>query len=168
VNDLAHVLDRSHFIASPRSPVGHADRDLRDRQENFPLGAAKFPPPRVLVVDDEALLRWSLAEMLSAAGYEVVEARDGREARLAFADSTHPVAAMLLDLRLPDASGLQLLREARARSMTCPIVLMTAYGSSDTLDAALTSGAVSVLSKPFDLDDMLRLMVRLCPLSPGE
>jgi DNA-binding NtrC family response regulator len=163
---VAHVLDRPHFIASASSPVDHADRTPRQRQEIFPLGAAKFPPPRVLIVDDEALLRWSLAEMLSAAGYEVVEARDGREARLAFADAEHPLHAMLLDLKLPDASGLQLLREARARSMTCPVVLMTAFGSSDTVDAALASGAFSVVSKPFDLDDMLRLVEQLCPLPP--
>lgn len=132
------------------------------------MGATKFPSPRVLVVDDEALLRWSLAEMLSAAGYEVVEARDGREARLVFADSAHAVDAILLDLKLPDASGLQLLREARARSMTCPIVLMTAYGGSDTAGAALAYRAVRVVSKPFDLDDMLRLIEQLCPLPPVQ
>jgi PleD family two-component response regulator len=64
----------------------------------IPLKAAEFHPPRVLVVDDEGLLRWSLSEMLLAAGYETVQARDGREARLAFADDAHPIDVVLLDL----------------------------------------------------------------------
>ncbi len=131
------------------------------------MSAAKIRTPRVLIVDDEALLRWSMAEMLTAAGYEVVEARDGREARSAFADAAG-IDAMVVDLKLPDASGLQLLREARARSISCPIVLMTAYGSPDTVDAALASGACRVVSKPFDLDDMLHLVIQLCPLSTAH
>ena len=72
--------------------------------------------------------------MLAGAGYQVVEARNGREARVAIADEEHPVDVMLVDLRLPDADGLQLVREARRRCLTCPILIMTAYGSADTLE----------------------------------
>ena len=162
---VAHAIERLHFIARQREPGDRTGAGPLDRQEIFPLSAANFPAPRVLVVDDEALLRWSLVEMLSAAGYQVVEACDGREARRALGDTEHPIDAILLDLKLPDTSGLQLLREARAQAIACPIVLMTAYGSPDTLDAALASGAHGVVSKPFDLDDMLRLVVQLCPLS---
>jgi DNA-binding NtrC family response regulator len=134
-------------------------------EPNFPQRAAKIHPPRVLVVDDESLLRWSLAEMLSAGGYDVVEARDGREARLAFSDTARPIDGVLLDLKLPDATGLQLLREARAHCLTCPIIVMTAFGTAETVDAALACGALQVVTKPFDLDDMLRLVRQVCPLS---
>lgn len=163
---LASVLGTPHFSATLRGEVEQAAAQARPDEEIFPLRAAKIPTPRVLIVDDEALLRWSLAEMLSGAGYQVVEARDGREARRAFADADHPIDAMLLDLKLPDANGLQLLQEARRRCLSCPIVIMTAYGASDTVEAAIVSGAHRVVSKPFDLDDMLRLLRQLCPLPP--
>jgi len=160
---LAPMLGSPHFNATLRGRVEDGGGQPAADEEIFPLSAPKFLTPRVLIVDDEALLRWSLAEMLSAAGYEVIEARDGREARRAFADASRPIDAMLLDLKLPDATGLQLLEEARRRCLACPIVIMTAYGTSDTVDAALASGAHRVVSKPFDLDDMLRLMRQLCP-----
>jgi DNA-binding NtrC family response regulator len=131
--------------------------------EIFPLKAAEFHPPRVLVVDDEGLLRWSLSEMLLAAGYETVQARDAREARLAFADDAHPIDVVLLDLKLPDAYGLELIQEARRRCLTCPIIVMTAYGTADTVDAALAAGAMQVISKPFDLDEAVRLVCECCP-----
>jgi DNA-binding NtrC family response regulator len=130
----------------------------------FPLKAAKFHPPRVLVVDDEGLLRWSLSEMLLAAGYETVQARDAREARLAFADDARPIDVVLLDLKLPDAYGLELIQEARRRCLTCPIIVMTAYGTADTVEAAMAAGAMQVISKPFDLDEAVRLVCECCPV----
>jgi DNA-binding NtrC family response regulator len=162
---LAPMLGSPHFNATLRGEVEGGVGQPVSGEEIFPLSAAKILTPRVLIVDDEALLRWSLAEILSGAGYEVIEARDGREARQAFADAGRPIDAMLLDLKLPDASGLQLIEEARRRCLSCPIVLMTAYGTTDTVERALASGAHRVVSKPFDLDDMLRLMRQLCPPS---
>jgi DNA-binding NtrC family response regulator len=160
---LAPMLGSPYFNATFRGGVEDGGTPPLADEEIFPLSAAKILTPRVLIVDDEALLRWSLSEMLSGAGYEVIEARDGREARRAFADASRPIDAMLLDLKLPDASGLQLIEEARRRCLSCPIVLMTAYGTTDTVETALASGAHRVVSKPFDLDDMLRLMRQLCP-----
>lgn len=161
----APYFETPHFTSTLRAGVEAGDAPPGPAEEIFPLRTAKYSAPRVLIVDDEGLLRWSLAEMLSGAGYEVVEARDGREARRAFADAGRPVDAMLVDLTLPDASGLQLLQEARRHCLTCPIVVMTAYGSPDMVEAALASGAHRVVSKPFDLDDMLRLMRHICPLA---
>jgi DNA-binding NtrC family response regulator len=164
---LASLFETPHFTATLRGLVEDGAARARSDEEIFPLSAAKILTPRVLIVDDEALLRWSLAEMLSGAGYQVVEARDGREARRAFADAGHPIDAVLLDLKLPDASGLTLLQEARRRCLTCPIVIMTAYGTSETIETALESGAMHVLSKPFDLDDLLQLLRQLVPLPPN-
>jgi two-component system, NtrC family, nitrogen regulation response regulator GlnG len=128
----------------------------------FPLTSAKYLP-RVLVVDEERLVRWSLCETLTNAGYQVVDAQNGPEAREAIADEDHPIDVMLVDLKLPDGEGLLLVREARRRCLTCPVVVMTAYGSEDTVDAALGAGADHVILKPFDLDDLLRLVRQLCP-----
>jgi two-component system, chemotaxis family, chemotaxis protein CheY len=134
-------------------------------EDIFPLHPAKFLP-RVLVVDDEGLLRWSLAETLVDAGYQVVQAANGCDARAAMANEQHLIDAMLVDLKLPDTDGLQLVREARRRCLTCPIIVMTAYASDDTLESVIAAGAQGVVAKPFDLRDMLRLVHQLCPSTP--
>ena len=133
--------------------------------EIFALYTAKFRP-HVLVVDDEGLLRWSLAEILGDAGYQVAQAANGCEARAAMANERSSIDVMLVDLKLPDTDGLQLVREARRRWLTCPIVAMTAYASADTHESAIAAGAQDVVTKPFDLDDMLRLVRQLCPSMP--
>ena len=133
--------------------------------EIFALHAAEFHP-RVLVVDDEGLLRWSLAEILVDAGYQVAQAANGCEARAAMANERSPIDVMLVDLKLPDTDGLQLVREARRRRLTCPIIVMTAYASADTRESAIAAGAQGLVTKPFDLDDMLRLVRQLCPSTP--
>jgi DNA-binding NtrC family response regulator len=73
------------------------------------------------------------------------------------------VGAVLLDLKLPDTNGLQLLQEARRRCLTCPIIVMTAYGTAEAVESAIASGAHHVVAKPFDLDHMLRLVRQCCP-----
>jgi DNA-binding NtrC family response regulator len=153
-----------HFNAVCGPDLAQYAGDAVAAGQIFPLRSAKILP-RVLVVDDEGLLRWSLAEMLAEAGYQVVEAQNGREARTAIADEEHPIDVMLVDLKLPDVDGLQLVREARRRCLTCPILIMTAYGSAETLDSALGAGAHGVVAKPFDLDDMLRMIRQVCPPS---
>jgi two-component system, NtrC family, response regulator AtoC len=154
-----------HFNAVyGRDLAPHADGPIAEPQI-FPRPSAKILP-RVLVVDDEGLLRWSVAEMLADAGYQVIEARNGRDARTALADDEHPIDVMLVDLQLPDVDGLQLVREARRGCLTCPILVMTAYGSADTLEAVIAAGAHGLIAKPFDLDDMLRAVRQVCPTSP--
>ena len=119
--------------------------------------------PRVLVVADERLVRWSLSEMLTTARYQVVEAENGRQARVAMADEEHPVDVMVVDAKLPDADGLLLVREARRRCVTCPVFFMTADGFADGLGSDLRAGVDHVMVKPFDLDDFLRLVRQVCP-----
>jgi response regulator NasT len=161
-----YPFDLVHFTALDALAAGHRPESARTRPQDFSTDAAEIPAPRVLVADDEALLRWSLAEMLAGAGYEVIEARDGVEARRAFANPSRPLDAMLLDLKLPDTTGLLLIDDARRQKLTCPIVLMTAYGTSDTVRTALDAGVVRVVTKPFDLDDMVRFVREICPLPP--
>jgi two-component system nitrogen regulation response regulator GlnG len=128
----------------------------------FPLTLAKYLP-RVLVVDEERLVRWSLCEMLSGAGYQVIDAQNGREARAAMADEAHRVDVMLVDPKLPDGDGLLLVHEARHGRLPCSVLVMTADGSAESIEAAVTAGADRVILKPFDLDDLLRLVRQVCP-----
>ena len=77
--------------------------------ETFHIAIAEAPRPRVLVVDDEPLIRWSLAEALGERGYSVVEAGTGREAIDEVLASSEPFGVIVLDLRLPDSDNLSLL-----------------------------------------------------------
>lgn len=120
-------------------------------------------PAVVLVVDDEALIRWSVAETLAAEGYQVVEAASAREALARFAETGNGIGLVVLDLRLPDCADLTLLRKIRALAPSCPIILMTAYGTSEILDEARRSGAVGVLGKPFDMTRVVGLVHSALP-----
>jgi DNA-binding NtrC family response regulator len=104
----------------------------------------------VLVVDDEALVRWSIAETLRAGGYDVVEARDADSALRALVEE-RPPDAILLDLLLPDCRDLHLLETFKWLLPATPIILMTAFGTPELVAEARQLGAYAVLEKPFDL-----------------
>ena len=113
---------------------------------------------RILVVDDELLIRWSLGEALTAAGYAVVEGRDAAEARQALRDQDHKPDLVVLDYRLPDSNDLGLLTTIRNEAPTVPVFLMTAYGTAEVVKGALDLGAYRVVSKPFEVHDMASLV----------
>lgn len=108
----------------------------------------------ILIVDDESLIRWSLAQSLEAEGFQVVEAASAREA-LAWLDKDGDIGVVLLDLKLPDSSDLALLRTLRQRAPDWRIILMTAHGTSEILDEAVRAGAFRALGKPFDMEYMV-------------
>lgn len=114
---------------------------------------------RVLVVDDETLIRWALAEALTAAGHVVLEAPDAATARRLVAESPEPLDAVLLDLRLPDSSDLSLLEAIRRDSPSSAVVMMTAHGSADDAARARELGAFDIVEKPFDVQEIEQLVV---------
>jgi DNA-binding NtrC family response regulator len=113
--------------------------------------------PSVLVVDDEELIRWSLAQTLEAAGYEVLEAGTARETLERVNDGAD-ISVVLLDLKLPDSSDLSLLRVLHQRAPQCRIILMTAHGTAEIMDEALDAGAFRALGKPFDMSRMVGIV----------
>ena len=113
---------------------------------------------RVLVVDDEPLIRWSIAETLGAAGHRVSEAQDAASALKALADDPDP-DLVLLDFRLPDSNDLGLLAKIRQVAPAAKVIMMTAFGTPDVTAGALTLGASKVLNKPFNMHD-LEVVVR--------
>jgi DNA-binding NtrC family response regulator len=114
--------------------------------------------PRVLVLDDEALIRWALGESLRAAGYGVVEAATVSEAFRLIGDPELPLDAACVDLRLPDGSGLAVVESLQRAQPECSTVLMTAYGTPDANQAAKERGALAIVNKPFDLGEMMQLL----------
>ena len=102
----------------------------------------------VLVVDDEPLIRWSLAEVLSQAGHTVTEAGDAKETLRIVTCAADRPDVILLDHRLPDSNDLCLFAAIRRELPEIPIILMTAYGSPEITAGALALGAYRVVSKP--------------------
>lgn len=110
-------------------------------------------PCRVLVVDDEALIRWSIQQVLSDRGYVVVEAAMASEA-LTLASGLDQFDVILLDLHLPDSTDLRLLEKLHALSPTARIIMMTAYATPEIADISTKLGAERCIGKPFRLDDL--------------
>ena len=114
----------------------------------------RWPAARILVVDDEKLIRWSLRERLQAAGYAVAEAEDGAEA-LGSAARTD-VDLVILDFRLPDTDGVALLPKIKERYPEAVVILMTAYRERRRAPSRPSSRArIHYVNKPVDLDEML-------------
>jgi two-component system response regulator AtoC len=113
----------------------------------------------VLLVDDEAELRLSLADALRDAGHKVTMASDGVEAR------GHVLArvfdVVICDVRLPQLDGLTLFRRLRQESPTTDVILITAFGEVADAVAALKEGAYDYLTKPFDIDELMVAVKRI-------
>ncbi|MEZ4217272.1 MAG: sigma-54 dependent transcriptional regulator [Myxococcota bacterium] len=110
----------------------------------------------ILVVEDESLLGRQLQRALQGAGHNAALAGSRAEALDAFATAEPDLA--LVDLRLPDASGLDVLRDLLERAPELPVLMMTAYGSVADAVQAMQQGAADYLQKPLDLDE-LRLAI---------
>jgi DNA-binding NtrC family response regulator len=118
----------------------------------------KNSPPTVLVVDDEALIRWSVSEMLGERGYAVTEAGDARMALDAVENATEPFDVVLLDYRLPDSADLRLLEKVRHMTPTSQVIMITAHNSPELAQGAAALGAYRVISKPFEVDSLAALV----------
>jgi two-component system response regulator PilR (NtrC family) len=117
---------------------------------------------RVLVVEDELLIRWSITETLAHAGHTVIEAADGATAVMALKNETERIDAVVLDYRLPDSNDLTLLSTVRRLSPESAVVLMTAFGTPDVVKGALDLGVYHVLHKPFEMHDLESLLREAC------
>jgi DNA-binding NtrC family response regulator len=103
---------------------------------------------KILIVDDEKLIRWSLIQKLSQWNYDTVEAETGEDALKIF-DSENPDMA-LLDINLPDIEGTEVLKEIKSRRSETPVVMITAFGSIEDAVSAMRMGAYDFITKPID------------------
>jgi two-component system response regulator AtoC len=120
----------------------------------------KSAPVRILVVDDDALIRWSLVERLSDSGCEAIAVTDAESAVQILTDTAVPFDVLLLDLRLPDSNDLTLLSRLRRLAPAARVILMTAFGTPEISQGALDLGAYCVLNKPFEMNALSPLVTQ--------
>ena len=108
---------------------------------------------RILVVDDEADIRESLELLLSSEGYRIDLAANGTEGLAKFESA--PYELVLLDLMMPDRSGMDVLKDIRERDRETPVAMITAYGSIEVAVQALKNGATNYFPKPWDNEKLL-------------
>jgi len=114
---------------------------------------------QVLVVDDEPHIRLTLTEALAPLGYHVLSASDGAAALRALEE--HPVGLMLLDLRMPDMDGMEVLRRAALEHPDTRVAILTAHGSVANALEAMRLGAVDFLQKPVALAQVRAVVRRM-------
>jgi DNA-binding NtrC family response regulator len=113
----------------------------------------------ILVVDDEALVRDSLASWLEEDGYQVDTAPDGQTALAMLGRQAY--AVLLVDLKMPGISGLQVLSRARTMQPEAAVILMTAYATVETAVQAMKQGAHDYLMKPFEPEELSKMVGHL-------
>ena len=107
----------------------------------------------ILLVEDEKLIRWSLANRLTKEGYVVTEVDRGGDALKVLEEKE--VDLVLLDYRLPDMDGLQILKSMAPKLRELPVIMMTAYSTVESAIEAMKLGAFDYLNKPFEIEELL-------------
>ncbi len=115
-----------------------------------------MPNASILVVDDEAIVRESIRDWLKDYGYEVEVAESGEEALEKLRGQRFNV--MVLDVRLPGESGMQVLAKAKLLQPELKTIIITAYPSEENVEEAIGLGAMDYLIKPWNPDELERLV----------
>jgi two-component system, NtrC family, response regulator AtoC len=125
------------------------DRSADDADATTP----PTPTWRVLIADDDASIRSLLNEMLSDEGYEIIEVKSGAEV-LRAVPKVEP-NLLILDFKMPDMDGIEVLRRPSSQSQKVPVLMLTGFGSASTAIEATKLGAFDYVTKPFDVADVL-------------
>jgi len=113
---------------------------------------------KILIIEDQPSVRFGLRKLLEDEGYRALEAETGEQAIAVVTESAPQL--ILLDLRLPDGSGLDLLTRIKAIDDEAPVIILTAHGTIETAILALKNGAENFLTKPFDAESLLILIAK--------
>lgn len=112
-----------------------------------------MPPTRVVVADDESIIRMDLREMLAALGYEVVGEAGGGVAAIALARSLRP-DLVIMDVKMPDLDGISAAR-VLTEERIAPVLLLTAFSQAELVHRATEAGVVGYVVKPFRESELL-------------
>ncbi len=109
---------------------------------------------RVLIIEDERLIRWSLRQKFEARGFQVMEVENGADALSALDAGVYDL--IMLDYKLPDTTGLDILRTVRDRDADVVVIMMTAYSTIESAVDAIKLGAYDYITKPFNMDEVVQ------------
>ncbi len=115
-------------------------------------------PVRILIIEDEQLIRWSLRQKFGEKGYHVEEAETGADAASALDGSFFDL--IMLDYKLPDMTGIDILRKIRETDSDVVVIMMTAFSTIESAVEAMKLGAYDYITKPFDMDQRLRTVAK--------
>ena len=127
--------------------------DVEKRPGKRSAAAEEVAMKKILVADDDDAIRELLANVLRNEGYEIHECKRGGEV-LRTVPRLEP-DLMIIDLRMPEMDGIQIMRRLNEQGMHVPTILMTAYGTSKAAIEAMQLGAEDYITKPFDLDEVV-------------
>jgi len=113
---------------------------------------------KILIVDDEASMRRNIVDLLSMKGYSLLEAKSGEEAIEMIESTTLDI--LILDINLPNMSGLEVLKLTKNNYPELPCIMLTAYGTSDKAIEAMKLGAFDYMEKPFELEEFIMIIER--------
>lgn len=113
-------------------------------------------PMRILVVDDDRDFTESIGELIELEGHQSILAYNGVEALKIFKQNN--IDIILLDFRMPGLNGIETLSEIRKLNLSVPVVIMTAYASTEITKDAIKHGAIEVMNKPFDINKLMELI----------
>ncbi len=108
----------------------------------------------ILVIDDEQHLCSLFTEVLSRDGHRVVTTNKGADGLTAFSDAPNGIGLVFLDVKLPDMTGIEVLREIKRRSPSTPVVMVTGFATKESAVEAMRMGAYDYLAKPFNIADV--------------
>jgi DNA-binding NtrC family response regulator len=137
------------------------ERTAKRRGDEYPVTNAER---RVFLAEDDFEMRQLLSEALTAQGYSVTEARNGRELYAALQpeiDDGRPPALVVSDIRMPGTTGIDVLRRVRKLGCDVPFILITAFGDDDTVNEAARLEVPLLFRKPFDIEDFLTVVAFL-------
>ena len=112
--------------------------------------------PHILIVDDHYSMVKTLADILSAKGFQVYTASTGKEALQIL--QSQPTDILLTDIKMPDMNGLSLFQKANELQPNLVTYFMTAYSTENIIQQGMQEGVTTVLTKPLDIDFLLRLL----------
>ena len=125
-----------------------------------------MPAFRILTIEDDAAIRRGIVDALAFAGYEVLQAADGRQGCHDAVSREYDL--LLLDMVLPGLSGLEILREVRNAHPTLPVIILSARGEEQDRVTGLKLGADDYVVKPFSVDELLARIEAVLRRSPGR
>jgi DNA-binding response OmpR family regulator len=116
-------------------------------------------PCHILVLDDNVDVAQGLAEILELSGYKVTLAHNGQNAVLAFDNTNFDLG--IFDIRMPGMNGVQAFLEIKRRHPDAHIIMMSGYADQELIDSALSNGALGLLPKPFEPEELLSRVEKL-------